>query len=83
MRRYLVILVGFVIAPMGIACHHVAGRCDCQPNVQPCCKYGLFTSDPTSVVAVDGPRGDVLPPPPPPPPPAPPPPMPRNAGSGM
>jgi len=50
MRRLAILLVGIALLPTGIACHHLAGKCDCQPNMSACCKYGLYPSDPTVVV---------------------------------
>ena len=80
MRRYFVLLAGFAVVQSSIACCHVAGKCDCQPNISSCCKYGLYQNDAPAVVNVEAPKSESLPPAAPPaamPPKAP------TGGSGM
>lgn len=50
MRRFFVVLAGLGIVSSGLACHHIAGKCDCNPITPPCAKYGLYTSSEAAVV---------------------------------
>lgn len=54
MRRYVVLVAILAILPSGLACHHMAGKCDCWRNTSQCNKYGLFTADPATYVPADG-----------------------------
>jgi hypothetical protein len=45
MRRLLVILAGVAMVSTGLACQHTAGKCDCEPPLPHCSKYGLYTPE--------------------------------------
>lgn len=47
MSRSMMLLAGLLAC--GLGCQHTAGRCDCQPIVQPCHKYGLYNFDVNAV----------------------------------
>jgi hypothetical protein len=63
MRRLCVILAGIAMVPTGLACQHTAGKCDCQPPLPHCTKYGLFVPE---AVAEPIQKQEMLPPAPPP-----------------
>ncbi len=53
MRRFVLLAAILAVIPTGLACHHLAGKCDCWPNTSRCNKYGLFTADPAGGVSVE------------------------------
>jgi hypothetical protein len=63
MRRFVVLVAALAILPSGLACHHLAGKCDCWQNSSLCCKYGLYQSDSATVIPAVGVRTEVAPPP--------------------
>ena len=43
MRQLFVLVAGVALLHSAAGCcHHIAGKCDCVPPVQPCCTYGLY-----------------------------------------
>ena len=52
MRRLLELVAGVALLHTTGCCHHLAGKCDCAPPVQPCCTYGLYPSGGASVLPV-------------------------------
>ena len=56
MRRFVVLAAIFALVPSGLACHHLAGKCDCWANYSQCNKYGLYTVDPATTGPAEGVR---------------------------
>jgi len=49
--RLCKMMAGLGLLVGAVGCYHTSGTCDCLPNIQPCCLYGLYPAGGYNVAA--------------------------------